>query len=283
MSSSAIGRRIERGEWTPLLPRVYRVDAAATSWKGRLWAALLWSGRGSAISHEAAAAVWELEGFEEGPVVVSTTRSLTATGGVRVHRVRAFGPADVETVDGLAVTSAARTLLDLATVATEAGVEAALDHALRVRLLSVAKLRWFVQRHSGRGRSGTAALRRLLDARPTGYVPPESPLERKVYDVIVRAGLPQPLRQHDVHDGEVFVARLDLAYPGALVAVEVDGYRWYSGRGAWARDLTRRNRLTAMGWHVLHVTYEDVVKHPEQMVRQLRRLLSGRTASRIAR
>ena len=279
MTPSAVERRTSSGAWVVVFPRVYLLDGAAFTWTRRLRGASLWAGRGSALSHETAAALWRLEGFGPGPVAVTTERSLKAPAGVYLRRVRCFGPADTELLEGMTVTTPARTLLDLAAVGPEEKVDAALDHALRSGLVSLPKLRWFVQTSGGRGRAGTAALRRLLAARPQGYVPVESALERKVWNLIVRSGLPRPVRQHEVFDGKKLVARVDLAFPEALVAVEADGYRWHSGRRAWSHDLSRRNRLTALGWRVLHVTDEDIRGRPGEVVEQVRRMLSDRTLS----
>lgn len=278
MTKSAIGRRVTNGTWRAVLPAVYLLNGASFTWERKARAASLWAGRSGALSHETAAALWRLEGFAPGPIVLSTSRSLRAVPGVRIHRVSTLGPADVGDLDGITVTSPARTLLDL--VATEPEkVEVALDDALRSRLVSLPKLWWFVQSHGGRGRAGSAAMRRLLSARPHGYVPPESPLEGKVWNLLLRAGLPRPVRQHRVFDGGRVIARVDLAYPDALVAIEVDGYRWHSGRHAWKDDLARRNHLTALGWRVLHVTHDDLTARPDEVVDHLRALLSDRTPS----
>ncbi|HEV2757425.1 MAG TPA: DUF559 domain-containing protein [Actinomycetota bacterium] len=173
------------------------------------------------------------------------------------------------------MTTPARTLLDLGAVEPVDKVEAALDGALRTGLVSLPRLRWFVSAYGGRGTRGTGTIKRLFAARPTGYVPPHSPLEAKVWKLIVDAGLPLPVRQHEVRVGRQFIARVDLAYPDLRVAVEADGYRWHSGRREWSRDLTRRNRLTALGWRVLHVTHEDVQERPGEIARDLERLLGS--------
>ena len=186
-------------------------------------------------------------------------------------------PAAVTTVRGVGVTTPVRTLLDLASVEPLERAESALDAALRTGLVSLSRLQWFVRAHGGRGRRGTKAIKRLLEMRPPDYVPPHSPLERRVWNLIVDAGLPTPTRQHEVRDGSHFIARVDLAYPDARIAVEADGYRWHSGRREWARDLARRNRLTGLGWHVLHVTQEDIALRPGEILGQLRKLLHDRT------
>ena len=282
MSPSAIARRTAEGWWTIVLPRVYSTDHAEITWPRAAHAAALWGGNRSVLSHETAAALWRLEGFPPGPLVVTAEKALRPPRCVRVHKVRELGPADLASHGGLTVTSPARTLLDVAAVAPE-GVEAALDDALRMRLVSLPKLRWYLAAHGGRGRRGTALLRQLLDERPADYAPPESPLERRVWDLLIAAGPPEPVRQHEILDQGQLVARVDFAFVEARIAVEADGYRWHSGRQAWSKDLARRNRLTALGWHVLHITHEDVTKRPREVTALVRRTVATRTLSRELR
>lgn len=127
--------------------------------------------------------------------------------------------------------------------------------------------------HGGKGPAGTKALKQLI-ARRGSVAAMESALERKVWRLPTASRLPRPVRQYVLRDENAFVARIDFAYPEARVAIEVDGYRWHSGRRAWARDLARRNRLTELGWRVVHVTHKDVTENGEQVVRRLERLLS---------
>lgn len=247
MSPSAIARRTARGSWRRVLPEVYWLGLGEPDWKSRALAATLWAGDGAVVSHGTAAALWGLVDPAPDVVVVTTMRSLkpASTACVRVHRSRLLR-ADLSVVDGIPSTSVGRTLVDLAATATEALVEDALDHALRHRLTSVPQLRWFLTSHGAKGPAGTKTVRRLVAARGS-RAPLESPLERKAFRLLTSAGLPEPVPQHPVYDGDFLVARVDLAYPAVGVAIEVDGYRWHSGRRVWARDLQRRNRLTALG------------------------------------
>lgn len=51
----------------------------------------------------------------------------------------------------------------------------------------------------------------------------ESPKETQTRLMIVDAGLPEPVIQHEVWNGGEFVARLDLAYPDRRIAIEYEG------------------------------------------------------------
>jgi very-short-patch-repair endonuclease len=81
--------------------------------------------------------------------------------------------------------------------------------------------------------------------------------------------------QHEVREGGRVLARVDFAYPDLRIAIEVDGYRWHSGRARWERDLGRRNDLTALGWRVVHVTSSDLAHRPDRIVRMIAQALGG--------
>lgn len=274
MSRSWIGRRVAHGLWQRLYPKVYVVSSGEPTWRQKVRGASLWAPPGAALSHETAAALWRLEGFAAGPVVISAPQRLRAPEGLTAHRTWGFGPADIEVMDGMRVTSPARTLLDLASGNAIDRLEVALDHAIYRGLVSPAKMDWFLGNSSGKGRRGTAKLRRLLRDRPPGYTPPHSPLEGRLWRLLLEAGLPKPVKQHTIREGGRFVARVDLAYPAEKVALEADGYRWHCGKQAWLNDLRRRNHLTSLGWRVVHVTHWDLKERPDRIINQVRSLLA---------
>ena len=104
-------------------------------------------------------------------------------------------------------------------------------------------------------------------------MPTESPLEQRLRRLLIKNGLPVPATQHEVRDRGKLVARVDLAYPLARLAIEADGYRYHTGRAAWQRDLVRRNALSLLGWTVHHVTWEDIEVRPDEVVERVRTTL----------
>ena len=83
-------------------------------------------------------------------------------------------------------------------------------------------------------------------------------METKLVQLIRASGLPEPVRQFEVWNGSVFVARLDLAYPDERVAVEYDSDEFHTGRTGVARDRSRRHRLLAVGRVVIDVGPIDI-------------------------
>lgn len=55
--------------------------------------------------------------------------------------------------------------------------------------------------------------------------------------------------------------RLDIAVPGARLAVEVDGWEWHGKhKGDFTRDRERQNLLTLNGWRILRFTAGQIRK-----------------------
>jgi very-short-patch-repair endonuclease len=284
-SANAIRHRVDVGVWRTVLPRVYGVNGAPATARQAAMAAALWAGDGALCSHLTAATLWGFEGVTTSRVEVTIPyeRALRHRRVV-VHRSQSLPETDRARRDGIPVTSAARTLVDIAGVLSPERLEVALEHALRERLTTVPALAARLDELGGKGRRGAGVLRELLAERGSQASPLESPLEVRLWRLFVRAGLPRPVRQHAVvAGGRSF--RLDFAWPQELVAVEADGYRAHGGRAAFVRDRRRAGVLTAAGWSLLHVTWEQVTSEPELVaatVRDALRIASLKRHSRRA-
>ncbi|GIT80450.1 hypothetical protein LLS1_21190 [Leifsonia sp. LS1] len=81
-----------------------------------------------------------------------------------------------------------------------------------------------------------------------------------------------PDLNREIRDGDVFVARVDLAYPTAKVALEYEGDIHRVDRDVWRKDLRRRERLADLGWRMVRVSGDDIA-HPAELLTRVRRLL----------
>ena len=239
--------------------------------KQLLFAACRWGGAGSAASHRSAAALWDLDGFDLNVIEIWSPRHLQS--GRVTARIGAIPISDLTEIDGIPVTRVERTLVDLAAVVDVDKLEDALDSALRRRLTTVNRLR--LRMRSETRRRGIGKLRALLAERDDRGRPSASRFETRLNRLLVRSGLPA-MREYKIWDGGNFVARVDFCYPEAKLIIEADGFRWHSARRAWQRDRERRNQLTAMGWRVIQVTWEDLVRRPGETVERIRALLQPR-------
>jgi very-short-patch-repair endonuclease len=107
----------------------------------------------------------------------------------------------------------------------------------------------------------------------------ESRLESALLLLLREYGLPLPLAQYRVMEGEAFVARLDFEHPSHRLGIEADGYRWHGSAELWRRDLRRENRLKLLGWTLLRFSWEDVHDRPEIVASQVRAALSSGSVS----
>lgn len=276
-----IEHRVAIGRWERLHRGVFRIGGAPDRFEASSLAACFASGPLAVVSHTAAAWLWRLDGATEGSVVISAPRRVRVPG-VAAHTATDLCGRDVSRIGPIPVTTAARTLVDLAAVVDSTILETAVDDALRRGLTSVARLRSTYGRLARRGRHGIGAVRELLDRRPDATAVPDSPLEAKAQRLLRSAGLPPAVLHYRVRVQGRTIAVIDLAYPAHKVAIELDGYRYHHGRARWQSDLTRMNALTALGWQVLRFSDEDCTRRPDDVVATIVAALeSHRTTSGV--
>ncbi|HEX2046840.1 MAG TPA: DUF559 domain-containing protein, partial [Acidimicrobiales bacterium] len=237
------------------------------TWHQDLSALTLAVGRGTAASHRSAAALLGIRGFAPGVVEVTTSRPrYRRTPAGRVHRSRLLPGDHLTVVQGIVTTRVARTLVDLAGVLPAGRIERAVDGCLSDGIVTVDALRHVTDQLAARGRTGIALMRGLLAERSgSGYVAATSELEARFLRIVRRAGLPEPVRQLNV-GGRAWIGRVDFAYPGACVLIELDGRRYHSAKLDLESDRLRDNRLVAAGWRVMRVTWDQVHRHPDEVV-----------------
>jgi hypothetical protein len=263
-SKAMIEHRIGIGAWLPMLPGVFRLASAPPSSRQTATAATLWSAPDGLLSLTAAARVWELD-VEWGTrvhVLVPRGRGLRSSK-VTVHHTTDLITADVATLGPIRLTSPLRTVIDLAAVLDRDALELAIESGLRRRLFTIGQLRWRADALLGTGRPGSANLRRLLERDDLGRT--DSGWEVRTSQFLERAGLARPVRQHEVRVRGTVVARPDLSYPDARIALEYDSDRWHTGTAQRRADAERRNRLRALGWTVIEVT-PPTLRRPDDLI-----------------
>jgi very-short-patch-repair endonuclease len=272
LSPSAIARRLATGEWVRLFHGAYRLAGSECTFEQRLMAGTLAGGAGAVASHRAAAALLGMPGAPRWVEITVPRTSRVELEGVIAHRTRLLVREDVSTVRRIPVTTAGRTIADLASFYSKAKLGPMLDYSLANRLVTHADLE-----ARATGRKHDDVLRELLDERPATVRPMGSEFEACLFRGLRDAGLPLPVAQYRVlmPDGsEVF---LDFAYPDVMLAMEADSYLWHASLADWQRDRARNNELVALGWSILPLTYDLVVHTPAEAARQVR----GARASRL--
>ncbi|GAB2928582.1 DUF559 domain-containing protein [Micromonospora polyrhachis] len=254
--------------WCRLLPDVYVHRDAFARADHRMWcdAVALLLPPGAAIGGLSAAYLWGVDLLpRDAPVSVV----LPPARRMRTHPMLDLGrsvlPAgDLTRFAGLPVTTPVRTAFDLGRRTPRSQAVIALDALLHRRVVKREKLRAYLDEHAGW--PGMPLLREVLAlAEPLA----ESPMETRLRLLLVDAGLPRPIAQHEIRapTGR-FVARVDLAYPDSRIAIEYEGDH-HRERAQFRRDVTRLNALRAAGWLVLRFTADDVLRKPARVVREV--------------
>lgn len=261
-----IARAVERGRLHRLHQGVYAVGHTAMAPLAREHAALLACGGAAVLSHRTAAALWQL--LPAAPILDVTVvgRHVRTRAGIRLHHVDAIDLADVGSRHGLKVTSAARTLVDLAAVADVEDLEAALSEAYALKLLTERGVYLALER--SRRRPGAAALRALL-ASQEGPTITKSRAERYLRTLFRRAGLPQP-----VSNARLLGYSPDLLWPEQKLIVEFDGFRWHGYRSKFDSDRSRDAAFIAAGYRVIRVTWNQLLNAPYRVLANIAQALA---------
>ena len=83
-------------------------------------------------------------------------------------------------------------------------------------------------------------------------------MESEARLAMLDTGLPRPVLQYEILDGNGELRRVDFAWPEERVAVEYDGMDWHSGPEAMRHDRRRQAALQDVGWIVIAIVFEDV-------------------------
>jgi len=262
-----VTRWIAAGRLIPVYRGVYAVGHRSRNPVERAHAALLAGGDGAALAGAAALVLWRVwrQWPETLEIVIACDRR---PSGLIVHQSDTLEKRDISLVEGLRVTSAARTLLDTAPRLTDRQLTHAVNDLRLRRLLTLDALRDVVERNPRR--HSVTLLRPLLEiAQPE---PTRSELEDAFLKLIRRKGLPVP--QLNVL---VCGHRVDAYFPEQRLIVELDGWETHRARNAFVDDRRRDAEILAMtGISTIRFVYEDTIRRGDATAAQLAAILKER-------
>jgi very-short-patch-repair endonuclease len=270
----ALRHGIAKGEYESFLPRVYRINGVADSWRQEAMGAHLWAGEPSALSFETAAAA---RGYiaETRPIHVSTTKmSLTTPPSeIVVHRIDECLLEQIEYLGYLPLTNEPRTALDLAG-AGHPKTDWVLDAGLR-NGASLADYALLLDDPRMWGKRGVKRLGRKLEARDPSLAPTDSAMEDLAMRHLRRAGLELPRTQwpETISSGPI---RIDLAWPDRRFGVELDSVAWHLNLRSLDSDRVRDEELGMKGWYIARFTATRLRFHPDRFLATVRYHLETR-------
>lgn len=292
----SIRTRVDSGAWLRVIPGGYvpREQLSAASEVDRHLALIRLLGptmsAGSVMSHTSAAALWGLPLWNVDLTRVHCTREQKSgscvTRNVHLHGARsALTPAErpVDATRSVAVTSAARTVVDCARmVGFEQGVILA-DAALHKKLATREELQAEVlQAGNCKGVSRARKVVEFADGRS------ESPGESRSRIVLCNSSLPGlELQYNIITEQGRWIARTDFAIPELKVAGEFDGqvkYGRYVPSGKTAGDVVfdekvREDAIRDEQWEVVRWIWQEIAT-PQVILSRFHRAVERALARR---
>ncbi|MFT3863641.1 MAG: type IV toxin-antitoxin system AbiEi family antitoxin domain-containing protein [Solirubrobacterales bacterium] len=252
-----IARWVKEGRLHRLHRGVYAVGHEALSWEGRCLGAVL-ANEPAVASHITAAWIWGLLRTRPG--------TLHLTASTRRHRKKlvvvhfaTLHPDDMTIVDGIPVTSPARTVLDLAPDESARDLGRLLKRADDAELLDRRRFQALLARAGGH--PGRAKFAAALVAYEPETATLRSDLERRFRDLVLAAGLPAPQTNVAVEGYE-----LEAYWEAEGFAVELDVYATHGSPLSFEADRERADDLLLAGIELIRVTDVRLDREPQATI-----------------
>jgi hypothetical protein len=237
------------GVWAPRGVEPSATDRARAAW--------LWSRREGVLAGLSASAMlgakW-IDGEEPAELIHTNRRSPQL---IAIHTDLLLS-GETRPIDGMAVTTAARTAFDLGRrLGLEQGLQR-IDALMNATDVKIDEIEAIARQHAGA--RGLRQLRRTLDLVDGGA---ESPYESLTRLLLIRAGYPRPQTQIPVIDEYgVVIARIDMGWPEYLVGVDFEGAHHWTDPRQRRWDAERYWLLPELGWIDVRVTSGMVHNRP---------------------
>lgn len=255
----AASRKAATGDLHRVHRGVYTVGHRSVSRATLLRAGLLACGEGAVVSHGTAAAFHGL--WDKWPTLIDITVPVEAgrkIDGIRCRRCRYPESEEVEVRNGVACTTVARTLIDLAGIVGLKTLRKTVGRAAIRQKLDLQAVDLAI--HNAKRRRGLRMLELALAPYRTrdGEVPDlRSDFETLVLPELLDMGLPRPDCNAPLHvEGERFL--VDFLWEQERVIVETDGRETHETPTAFQSDRRRDQFLAAAGYRVLRVTWRQM-------------------------
>ncbi len=218
----------------------------------RAKAAWLWSRRRGVVAGRSASALHGAKWIDNRAPAEIIYQNRHAPRAIRTWADR-IADDEIAMLEGMPVTTPARTALDLASrYPLDMAVEL-VDALARATRLKMADVDLLTERYKGR-----RGIRRALSVLDLVDAGAESPRETWLRLLLIRAGFPRRRTQIPVHDqyGQL-VAVVDMGWEEAKIAADYEGDHHRTDRRRFNHDIRRAEALAELGWIDVRVTAED--------------------------
>lgn len=247
------------GRLHPVHVGVYAIGHVAPSLLADLRAAVLAGGAGAAVSHGSAAHALRILPLQPPRVEITVpTLAGRTRPGLVLHRVRALHQYDTTTLGGIAITTPARVLLDLAPRLSPADLTRACHEAWIRHRTTPGDVEACIARNPTK--KGVWRLRRAI-----GSDVVLSDLESGFLKLLERHDLPLPRTNID-HAGD----KVDCHWEHNGLTIELLSFRFHGTRRAFEEDVARRRRSNHLAY-----SWGDVFERAAQTAAELALLLAS--------
>jgi hypothetical protein len=272
LSTSAVDRRIDSGDFNTIVPSLYQVFASDDHTDLIRGAQLALPD--AVASHQSAALLLAFPVLPKiEPTVTVPSHTTHRFPNVTVRRCADMRASHLATADGIRVTTIARTVFDLAGVLVFEEFERITEALLLAGRMDMRQLERMIEALARRGKPGSRTARDFVTLR-SGSDSRSTRLERLGRSVLSSAGLPSPVAQYAIPWRST--RRFDDAYPESKLAIEWDSRSWHSQRDAMRSDRQRDREAALHGWIVVRFTWQDVTERPDEVSTAVRTLLAKR-------
>ncbi|MEO6467949.1 MAG: DUF559 domain-containing protein [Acidimicrobiia bacterium] len=274
LTRGAIQHRVDTGRWVAITPRLYRVAGAPMTDRAWVMATVLSAGADAVSTSSTALAQHQIRDFMMLPARVVVARRPHALALDGVTETFRLSESHRTVVDGIPTATVARALFDLGATVGARRLERSVDAALAARRVSIPELVALLDDLAERGRTGSARLRSIVQARLDGYECPTTVLESRFLELVGDYGLPRPECQVEIAGNRGWIGDVDFVWRERRVVVETDGGAYHDSITDRENDERRDRALEEAGWTVLRFNWIDVTTRPTSVLRTVQSALA---------
>jgi hypothetical protein len=247
--------RHELARWyRPFVPNVHAPRGHQLTLHDRAAGAWLWSKRRAIVTGVAASAMHGAE-WVDAAVPIELIYPHThpyPPAGIAARNER-IADDEITRVDGIPVTTLARTAFDLGRYQTRDRAVARLDALMRAAAFSPDEVLFLAKRY--RGARGVKLLKEALSLVDGGAASPRETWLRLIY---IDGGLPKPTTQIPIFDTDGTLLRtVDMGWENFKVLSEYDGDQHRTNRPQYVKDVRVIPKIERLGFIVDRVIKED--------------------------
>jgi hypothetical protein len=253
-----IGSWVENERLIAVHAGVYAIGHQQRTAIAKAMAAVLACGDQAVLSHDSAAAVWDVSAWPPAPEVSGPHDRRRP--GIRTHRTQTLTRRDIRRHRNIRVTSPSRTILDIQSRLTDRQLIRAVNDLRLNKHLRATELERLLE--------ASRRVRRLIDPEQN---PTRSDGEDAFLAFCTKYGLPLPKT-----NVKLFGHERDAVFEAEKVIVEVDGWEFHKDRHSFESDRERDAVAAEHGYLTVRLTGRRLAARPAPEAARLHRILERR-------